>query len=139
ADRVDRARNRRPTATHGARRSARHGRSRPRIAGNDRVSEGGQGLRRRCLQYVDEIRSEEHTSELQSLRHLVCRLLLEKKKHRITNAVPNGNQLTSNLPFPACITRTPTTSTFNAHALRRSALMLCTSSSIHTQSTMDVN
>src|SRR5205814_1149925 len=26
------------------------------------------------------IRSEEHTSELQSLRHLVCRLLLEKKK-----------------------------------------------------------
>src|SRR5262245_62938864 len=25
------------------------------------------------------IRSEEHTSELQSLRHLVCRLLLEKK------------------------------------------------------------
>src|SRR5258705_5840920 len=27
------------------------------------------------------IRSEEHTSELQSLRHLVCRLLLEKKKH----------------------------------------------------------
>src|SRR5205814_9963336 len=29
-------------------------------------------------QHLD--RSEEHTSELQSLRHLVCRLLLEKKK-----------------------------------------------------------
>src|SRR5207253_4827241 len=28
---------------------------------------------------VDEIRSEEHTSELQSRGHLVCRLLLEKK------------------------------------------------------------
>src|ERR1039458_5083108 len=28
-------------------------------------------------------RSEEHTSELQSLRHLVCRLLLEKKKKNI--------------------------------------------------------
>src|SRR5471030_271339 len=28
-------------------------------------------------------RSEEHTSELQSLRHLVCRLLLEKKKQRM--------------------------------------------------------
>src|SRR5262245_46610350 len=28
------------------------------------------------------IRSEEHTSELQSLRHLVCRLLLEKKKNK---------------------------------------------------------
>src|SRR5258705_10191167 len=27
-----------------------------------------------------DCRSEEHTSELQSLRHLVCRLLLEKKK-----------------------------------------------------------
>src|SRR5262245_63580327 len=33
-------------------------------------------------------RSEEHTSELQSLRHLVCRLLLEKKKE-------HNNQRTS--------------------------------------------
>src|SRR5258708_24399493 len=32
------------------------------------------------------IRSEEHTSELQSPDHLVCRLLLEKKKH--------GNEIT---------------------------------------------
>src|SRR5689334_24540849 len=30
-------------------------------------------------------RSEEHTSELQSQFHLVCRLLLEKKKIKITN------------------------------------------------------
>src|SRR3989449_2669789 len=29
---------------------------------------------------VEDIRSEEHTSELQSRLHLVCRLLLEKKK-----------------------------------------------------------
>src|SRR5437016_9307194 len=29
-------------------------------------------------------RSEEHTSELQSLTNLVCRLLLEKKKHKTT-------------------------------------------------------
>src|SRR3712207_8257297 len=29
-------------------------------------------------------RSEEHTSELQSRQYLVCRLLLEKKKHKIT-------------------------------------------------------
>src|ERR1035438_10516143 len=29
----------------------------------------------------DHPRSEEHTSELQSLRHLVCRLLLEKKRN----------------------------------------------------------
>src|SRR5438045_5935850 len=32
----------------------------------------------------DRGRSEEHTSELQSLRHLVCRLLLEKKKKKKT-------------------------------------------------------
>src|SRR5437899_8789898 len=31
--------------------------------------------------YERFVRSEEHTSELQSLRHLVCRLLLEKKKN----------------------------------------------------------
>src|SRR2546429_3409671 len=30
----------------------------------------------------DKMRSEEHTSELQSRLHLVCRLLLEKKKQR---------------------------------------------------------
>src|SRR5947199_4805297 len=32
------------------------------------------------------LRSEEHTSELQSLRHLVCRLLLEKKKYSLSTA-----------------------------------------------------
>src|ERR1035441_10834428 len=32
-------------------------------------------------------RSEEHTSELQSLRHLVCRLLLEKKKRNTYSPV----------------------------------------------------
>src|SRR5262245_63108875 len=43
------------------------------------------GLRRQederalLLQHGVRSRSEEHTSELQSLRHLVCRLLLEKK------------------------------------------------------------
>src|SRR5258705_9314905 len=31
----------------------------------------------------EPVRSEEHTSELQSLRHLVCRLLLEKKKKHV--------------------------------------------------------
>src|SRR5437879_6781126 len=33
---------------------------------------------------VHELRSEEHTSELQSPMYLVCRLLLEKKKHQGT-------------------------------------------------------
>src|ERR1035441_10938110 len=49
---------------------------------------GGAGSRTRSVAVTgapahDQIpheRSEEHTSELQSLRHLVCRLLLEKKK-----------------------------------------------------------
>src|SRR3712207_7387920 len=33
---------------------------------------------------ADGIRSEEHTSELQSRQYLVCRLLLEKKKRKAT-------------------------------------------------------
>src|SRR5258708_10986011 len=36
-----------------------------------------------CLQFL---RSEEHTSELQSPDHLVCRLLLEKKKKKYTRS-----------------------------------------------------
>src|SRR3712207_8737701 len=35
------------------------------------------------LRVIEELRSEEHTSELQSRQYLVCRLLLEKKKTRI--------------------------------------------------------
>src|SRR2546429_3280035 len=39
-----------------------------------------------------EQRSEEHTSELQSRLHLVCRLLLEKKKHPPkADTNPSGN------------------------------------------------
>src|SRR2546425_6113780 len=40
-------------------------------------------VQRRAGQFAlqDSLRSEEHTSELQSLAYLVCRLLLEKKKH----------------------------------------------------------
>src|SRR2546429_1792304 len=43
------------------------------------------------LSHADHaIRSEEHTSELQSRLHLVCRLLLEKKKNQST-AIRNLN------------------------------------------------
>src|SRR5205814_6575087 len=48
------------------------------------------GLSRRSFLQVGVAgmgRSEEHTSELQSLRHLVCRLLLEKKK-KTNNHMP---------------------------------------------------
>src|ERR1035438_10832342 len=42
---------------------------------------------------ITEYRSEEHTSELQSLRHLVCRLLLEKKKKKIKSTDHNLHKL----------------------------------------------
>src|SRR5438445_9959954 len=38
----------------------------------------------------DVLRSEEHTSELQSRQYLVCRLLLEKKKKRHTRKTPEA-------------------------------------------------
>src|SRR5687767_15277180 len=41
---------------------------------------GGVGPSARRRRPVGVLRSEEHTSELQSLAYLVCRLLLEKKK-----------------------------------------------------------
>src|SRR5437660_7204260 len=44
------------------------------------------GMRQRH-QLPDGGRSEEHTSELQSRGHLVCRLLLEKKKKKPTNNI----------------------------------------------------
>src|SRR5437899_4904423 len=50
-----------------------------------------KGLKRNAIGYVSNVvigvRSEEHTSELQSLRHLVCRLLLEKKKKIIADSI----------------------------------------------------
>src|SRR2546422_8441530 len=42
-------------------------------------------LPRACIRDGQHDRSEEHTSELQSRLHLVCRLLLEKKKQRTSN------------------------------------------------------
>src|SRR5262245_66127966 len=49
--------------------------------GFNRVHEMGfGGMDNNCVAIA--MRSEEHTSELQSLRHLVCRLLLEKKKKK---------------------------------------------------------
>src|SRR2546422_4356039 len=44
---------------------------------------GYRAFRREVLETVN-FRSEEHTSELQSRLHLVCRLLLEKKKNKKT-------------------------------------------------------
>src|SRR3712207_8857508 len=53
------------------------------MIGEDRTQEplhGGGGGRPAAA--ADLLRSEEHTSELQSRQYIVCRLLLEKKKHQ---------------------------------------------------------
>src|SRR2546429_6806198 len=53
------------------------------VVGTDRLSESGYfraKIAQEKLIKESSIRSEEHTSELQSRLHLVCRLLLEKKK-----------------------------------------------------------
>src|SRR2546425_6319984 len=42
-------------------------------------------------------RSEEHTSELQSLAYLVCRLLLEKKKKKMPRQPPTNSEPNSSL------------------------------------------
>src|SRR5260370_14609725 len=48
--------------------------------------------RRRCRVWPSELRSEEHTSELQSHLNLVCRLLLEKKNKYVTQICTNAVQ-----------------------------------------------
>src|SRR2546426_8297080 len=70
-----------------------------------RISLSSPGLRmesvaiaprsRDCEKY--HIRSEEHTSELQSPCNLVCRLLLEKKKN-INSQIQSTEQLENTLP-----------------------------------------
>src|ERR1041385_4801687 len=49
-------------------------------------------------------RSEEHTSELQSRLHLVCRLLLEKKHTRHpTGRLPDADDAVADWPHPDCL------------------------------------
>src|SRR5438093_2582344 len=61
-----------------------------------------QPRRRRLFIFM---RSEEHTSELQSLTNLVCRLLLEKKKKKQTtrSPLPCTQQTTSLLSVPRAV------------------------------------
>src|SRR5205823_13031766 len=64
----------------------------PPVGVDARGDHRAEARRRRCALRVreprdalrrDPLRSEEHTSELQSLAYLVCRLLLEKKNQHI--------------------------------------------------------
>src|SRR5256885_7747149 len=56
---------------------------RPGAAGRHHIDGHGQGAPLAAV-HIDDHRSEEHTSELQSPCNLVCRLLLEKKKKTST-------------------------------------------------------
>src|SRR5687768_18197926 len=59
-------------------------RNRPSRTNPSRSSNRHEGPLRGSASAFVPIRSEEHTSELQSRLHLVCRLLLEKKKKKKT-------------------------------------------------------
>src|SRR3712207_8588796 len=49
-------------------------------------------------QGVEQPRSEEHTSELQSRQYLVCRLLLEKKNISVVVVTPTARSASRNWP-----------------------------------------
>src|SRR3989442_3642392 len=71
---------------------------RPRISTSDRRISGsrhcGFGWECERRRLARQPRSEEHTSELQSRPHLVCRLLLEKKKNTTTYFVSSVHAVT---------------------------------------------
>src|SRR5258708_29272060 len=76
-------------------------------AGPDHRDAGVIGADPDPLQLPSDMpRSEEHTSELQSPDHLVCRLLLEKKKNKITLPKILKMHRSSN-PTPNSITTPP--------------------------------
>src|SRR5438876_9224264 len=64
------------------RHSATHGNPARGVAERGLDAEGPRRPHRQATTERDGLRSEEHTSELQSPVHLVCRLLLEKKKQQ---------------------------------------------------------
>src|SRR5438874_7979784 len=68
--------------------------------GRRQVSALDEGQRRQGGPGVALGRSEEHTSELQSRRDLVCRLLLEKKKY--WRSRPRQQLWSCLLPIPIC-------------------------------------
>src|SRR3712207_7719117 len=55
-----------------------------------RVGIDGKVAYTEASKVLEEVRSEEHTSELQSRQYLVCRLLLEKKKNKRNQQIINN-------------------------------------------------
>src|SRR5262249_60305936 len=68
--------------------------------------------RSRLALFGSKVRSEEHTSELQSLTNLVCRLLLEKKKNTAPHTPHRQHQKT---PHPLSRCTTPPLRTARRH------------------------
>src|SRR5436853_5171837 len=64
----------------------------------ERIRELNHGVTAHIQRGAALERSEEHTSELQSLRHLVCRLLLEKKNKILGRITRPEHILPSNYP-----------------------------------------
>src|SRR5260221_7363219 len=56
---------------------------------------------------MSRLRSEEHTSELQSHSDLVCRLLLEKKKKKREIRIPQSLQAQGDIPEPRIVPSRP--------------------------------
>src|SRR5205823_10726580 len=74
----------------------------PMALGRRFLSRFGVGLDLVICTPVPPSRSEEHTSELQSLAYLVCRLLLEKKKAPTPAAVVVSEPVQANFIQTAC-------------------------------------
>src|SRR5438445_6330603 len=67
-------------------------RSRRRPAASRRAVRAADATARQASGSSSPLRSEEHTSELQSRQYLVCRLLLEKKKKYASNSTTEINE-----------------------------------------------
>src|SRR2546430_9112621 len=76
-----------------------------------------------CRLLFGLVRSEEHTSELQSQSNLVCRLLLEKKKNNTQPAIHTINQI---VPTSIVHALTPALSTVPADRFVNTSLYACT-------------
>src|SRR3712207_7637555 len=61
---------------------AQHAAERERLQAELAAADREERIEREREQAEQQVRSEEHTSELQSRQYLVCRLLLEKKKRQ---------------------------------------------------------
>src|SRR5688572_32476357 len=78
------------------------------LAAERKLPQFREEVRRLELEAADflaELRSEEHTSELQSQSNLVCRLLLEKKKKKIIKPIKLYRILDVNRPLSLDINR----------------------------------